>query len=418
MTGGIDYDTAKRLAASGDETERRFVASRAETQPEILYFLASDRSAEVRREIARNAATPRHADMMLCTDPDEGVRGGLAGKIAALVPTMSADKVGQIERMALDILETLARDQTTAVRQILSDALKDVPNAPASVMHELARDLEISVSGPVLRHSPVLTDEDLLEIIAGNPLDDRLVAIAERAGVGSAVSDAIVRTESEAAVASLLSNASAQIREETLDRIIELAPRHEPWHAPLVRRPSLPPAAAARIAGFVADKLVKVLENRTDLPAETRQAVAAAVRARLKPPRAAGAAAEIAGMEPEDYKERPADRARKMHVAGKLNEESLSDALSSGDRGFVMVGLGLLSGIPFPTVEKIVGGQSPRGVTALCWKAGVSMRFARQVQLRLAQIPPASVLNAKEGTKYPMTDGELKWQLEFFGVKV
>ncbi|HYC05685.1 MAG TPA: DUF2336 domain-containing protein [Azospirillaceae bacterium] len=416
-TEDLDYDTAKRLAASTDAEDRRRVAARAETRPELLYFLASDRSVEVRREIARNSATPRQADLVLSTDPDEGVRGGLAAKIAALVPTMPADKVGQLERMTLDILETLARDQTVAVRQVLAESLKDVPNAPAEVMQELARDLEMSVAGPVLRHSPVLTDEDLLAIIAGSPLDDKLVAISERAGLGHAVSDAIVRTESEAAVASLLSNASAQIREETLDRIVELAPRFEPWHGPLVRRPALPPKAAERIAGFVADNLVKVLQSRTDLPYETREAVARAVRQRLAAPRSSGGAGGDALVE-EQPKERPADRARKLHKDGKLDEESLSSALGSGDRGFVLVGLGLLSGIPFPTVEKIVGGQSARGVTALCWKAGVSMRFARQVQLKLAQIPPASVLNAKNGTDYPMTPAELKWQLEFFGVKV
>ncbi|QJE74014.1 DUF2336 domain-containing protein [Aerophototrophica crusticola] len=416
MGFGIDYDTAKKLAASEDAAERRFIASRDDTRPEILFYLANDQSAEVRREIARNNATPRQADMLLVQDPDEGVRTGLAGKIAALVPSLGADKVGQLEKMALDILEALAKDQAGAVRQVLAETLKDTPNAPPHIVQQLARDLELSVSAPVLRHSPLLTDDDLLSIIGSQPLDGKLVAIAERAGVSHSVSDAVARTGSEAAVAALLGNASAQIREETLDRIIDMAPRHEPWHAPLVRRPALPAQAAARIAGFVNDQLVKVLESRADLPPEVRAAVRDAVKARI-PAAAPRPGGGIETAEEEAPKERPLDRAKKLHAEGKLDEEAIASALTRGDRGLVMAALAVRTGYPLDAVDKIVGGQSPRGVTALCWKAKLSMRFCRQVQLRLAGIPPTGVLNAREGTHYPMTDAEMKWQLEFFGLK-
>lgn len=420
-TEGLDYDTAKRLAASQDAGDRRLLASRADTQPEILFFLANDTSAEVRREIARNNATPRQADLLLSHDPDEQVRSGLAAKIAALVPSLPADRVGQIERMTLDIVETLARDQATAVRRVVADALKDQAGAPAHIIQQLARDLELSVSGPVLRHSPILTDDDLLDIIAGQPMDGKLVAIAERAGLSGNVSAAVARTESEAAVAALLANQSAQIREETLDRIIDMAPRFEPWHAPLVRRPSLPPKAAARIVGFVSQQLVRVLESRTDLPDTVVKAVRGAVADLASARPGAGGGAEPLGLvdelTAETPKERPMDRARKLHAAGKLDEDAMADALTRGDRGFVLAGLSLRANVPLEAVDKIIGGQSARAVTALCWRAKLSMRFCRQIQLRVANIPPASVLNARGGDTYPMSDSEMSWQLEFFGLK-
>lgn len=413
---GIDYETAKRMAASPDAGERSQVAGRTDTRPEILYFLAGDQTALVRREIAKNVSTPRQADLLLSTDPDEQVRSGLAAKIAALAPELSPDRVGQIEKMTLEILEMLARDQAVTVRRVVAEALQHSKAAPAHLVQQLARDLELQVSGPVLRHSPVLTDEDLLHIIRDRPLDGQLVAIAERAGVSPAVTDAVVRTESERAVAALLANHSAQIREETLDRIVDMAPRHEPWHGPLVRRPTLPPTAAARIAAFVNAQLMKVLADRADLPPETRAAVAEAVANRgTAPGRTDGGIEAVDDAAPP--KGRPSERAEALHKAGKLDEDTVSLALTQGDRGFVMAALGLKSGIPLSIIEKIVSGQSPRAVTALCWKAGLSMRFARQVQLRLAQIPPTAVLNAKNGTDYPMTVEELNWQLEFFGIK-
>lgn len=415
----MDYDTAKKLAASGDAVQRRIVAARADTQPEILFYLANDESAEVRREIARNNATPRQADLLLCGDPDEEVRSGLARKIALLVPSLPADRVGQLERMTMDIVEALARDQASAVRRVVAETLKDQPGAPPHLIQQLARDLELSVSGPILRHSPLLTDDDLLSIIGSQPMDGKLVAIAQRAGISGAVSEAVARTQSEAAVAALLGNESAQIREETLDRIIDMAPKFEPWHGPLVRRPALPPKAAARIAGFVSEQLMRVLENRTDLPPDVRAAVRNAVLDRARANRGGGAEPLGIGDEvaEEAPKERPMERAKKAHAAGKLDEDMVGAALTQGDRGFVLAALAVKANVPLDAVDKIIGGQSARGVTALCWRAKLSMRLCRQIQLRIANIPPTSVLNARDGTHYPMSDSEMTWQLEFFGLK-
>ena len=373
----------------------------------------------MRREIARNNATPRQADLLLCGDPDEEVRSGLARKIALLVPSLPADRIGQLERMTMDIVEALARDQATAVRRVVAETLKDQPGAPPHLIQQLARDLELSVSGPVLRHSPLLTDDDLLSIIGSQPMDGKLVAIAQRAGISGTVSEAVARTQSEAAVAALLGNSSAQIREETLDRIIDMAPKFEPWHGPLVRRPALPPKAAARIAGFVSEQLMRVLENRTDLPPDVRSAVRNAVLDRARANRGGGAEPLGIGDEAEEEapKERPMERARKAHAAGKLDEDMVGAALTQGDRGFVLAALSVRANVPLEAVDKIIGGQSARGVTALCWRAKLSMRLCRQIQLRIANIPPTSVLNARDGTHYPMSDSEMNWQLEFFGLK-
>ena len=409
--GDTDYEKAKQIAAAGGLAERRRVAEQTDTKPELLYYLANDKSAEVRRAIAGNTSTPRQADVLLSKDADVAVRSGLAAKISALVPGMSPERVSQVEQLALDLLEQLARDQAVEVRAVIAETLKDVPGAPPAVIQALARDLEESVSLPVLRHSPVLTEEDLLAIIAGQPMDSALIAIAGRAGVQTAVSDALAATGSETVVASLLANHSAQIREETLDRLIELAPQHEPWHGPLVRRPVLSPKAAERLAGFVAGTLVDVLRNRADLPAATRDAVARTMQQRLG---GKGAAiAEPAAAEARE-KDRPLDRAKQLLKEGKLHVDALEDALDAGDRGLVVAGLALLAKVPMDLVNRVLSGQSARGVTALVWKAGLSPGFAKRAQLRLAHIPPASVLNPR-GDKFPMTDAEMKWQLEFFG---
>ena len=78
----VQYEKAKRLARDETVAERRKLASRADAQPEILYFLAEDEAPEVRREIAANKATPCQADVLLADDIDDQVRCDLALKIA------------------------------------------------------------------------------------------------------------------------------------------------------------------------------------------------------------------------------------------------------------------------------------------------------------------------------------------------
>ncbi|MEI8394467.1 MAG: DUF2336 domain-containing protein [Rhodospirillaceae bacterium] len=427
-----DYLAAKKMARSPDPEVRRQLAARGDVRRELLYFLASDNEPEVRREIAANASTPRQADLLLVNDSDHEVRGGLARKIARLAPELPPDRLDQIERMTVDILETLARDQATAIRRILAEELQSVATAPANVINLLARDVELSVCGPVLRHSPILTDEDLIEIIFGNAPDGALSAIAVRAGVGSAVADAIAGSDDPSAITLLLGNPSAQIREETLDRIIDRAPQNEPWHGPLVRRPKLPPRAAARLATFVAGALCQVLSNRTDLGLEAARQIAESVRTRLNHEPAAGTAGPgAAGRRPEPEPIDPpwaqsgageepddsgANRARRLHAEGKLEEPVINIALAEGDRAFVIAALAELIGTKSDTVDKVLATHNPRAVTSLVWRAGLSMRLARQVQLRLARITPKDALSPRNGTDYPLSERDMIWQLEFFDI--
>ncbi|RTR19564.1 DUF2336 domain-containing protein [Azospirillum griseum] len=412
------------MVRSADPAVRRKVAEHPKTRPELLYFLAADAAAEVRRAIATNAGTPRQADLMLAKDREVMVRSAVAQKIARLMPELSANQAAQIEKLTVECLETLARDQATEVRGILAEALKDLPNAPHGVINTLARDVELSVCSPVLLNSPILTDEDLADIIMKGPVSGAMSAIASRRNVSAAVADAIARSDDEAAVTALLGNASAQVREDTLDRILDRAPQHEPWHAPLVRRPRLPARAVARLASFVADGLLKVLQNREDLDPAAARELAEAVRQRVGKAASGGGPVDFGG-DPvggpaagsDKPTERPSDRAARLFKEGKLTESVLEGSMVEGDRAFVLAGLSELSQIPVAIVDRIIGTHAPRAVTALCWRAGLTMRFARQAQLRLAQIPPKTALNARDGTHYPMSDDEMRWQLEFFGVE-
>ncbi|MGE5503993.1 MAG: DUF2336 domain-containing protein [Actinomycetota bacterium] len=411
----LGYEQAKDLASHKDPAVRAQLAARENLRPEILYYLAEDPNPEVRRAVAANAGSPAQANLLLASDQDEAVRADLAAKVARIAPGLSAHEQDRLRRMTFEALELLARDQLPMVRQILSEALKDVANAPPEVIRRLARDAEMAVAGPVLQFSPVLTDEDLLEIIAAGPVAGALSAISRRSQVNVRVADAIAATDDVDAIAVLLGNPSAQIREETLDRLVDRAADIEAWHRPLVQRPHLPARAASKLARFVAASLLQTLADRNDLDPEAAKAVASVVAKRLDEIEAEGGPAQPKGNAKAVADETAAMiRAHDMMAAGQLDETAIDTALASGDVAFTTAALSLLATMPIDSVKKIVSTQSAKGLVALCWKAELTPTFAALLQTRLLRLPAVKVLQPKAGD-YPLRPDEMQWQLEFFG---
>lgn len=391
----IPYETARDTAQSTDPAARMRLAVRPDTHKEVLYYLAGDTETPVRRAIAANAATPIQADALLATDADEEVRAAVAQKVGRLLPGLEPGQTEKIRDLALRTLEVLAHDQVTRVREALARELKSRSDAPHEIVLALAHDLAATVAVPILEYSPLLGDADLVEIIANGQLQERLAAIAKRPAVSGDVADAIVATLDVPAVAALLANPSAQIREDTLDAIVDNAAGIEAWHQPLVVRTELSVRAIRRIAGFVASAMIGQLAGRHGLPEDLQRELRQAVKQRLEEPEEAPAA----------------DRVKQLFDAGKLDEEMLLGAAERGDRAFAMAALALLSKLPANIVGRAMETRSARAITAVCWKAGLSMRTAMRVQAKVGQIPAPSMLNARGGFDYPLSERELEDQL-------
>jgi uncharacterized protein (DUF2336 family) len=410
----ISYVQAKELARHADPQVRQKLAAREDIKPEILYYLAEDSSAEVRKTVARNKSAPRQTDILLAKDNDAGVRGGLAAKIARVAPGLTADEQDKARRATYEALELLAKDQITKVRQILSEALKNVAHAPPEVIRTLATDSALEVCAPILEFSPVLTDQDLLEFIAATPTQGGLNAISKRGDVSESIADAIVGTNDVSAIADLLSNDNAQIREATLDDLINRAPDVKLWHAPLVGRHQLPKGAATRLAQFLADNMLDTLQARTDLDADTLSAVKAVVQKRIGDDdldkiqiKEVDAAQDFLSVEP------PINMVKRMYENNKLDTGVIVKALNSGDHSFVFAALVVRGGLESMVAKRIFLEKSAKGIMALAWKAKLPGKLATLLQQRMGRIAPSEVIKAT-GDAYPMKDDEMAWQIEFF----
>ena len=186
----------------------------------------------------------------------------------------------------------------------------------------------------------------------------------------------------------------------------------------MVRRPQLSARAATRLARFVAESLLLVLQERPDLDPETKAAVAAVVRRRV----------EEVGSDMADFHrgsmvvvpqtevgEGPMDVAARLYKAGQLEETAVMSAIASGDEDFVAAALATRANLSFALAQKIISTRSAKGMTALVWRGRLSMAVAVLAQIRMGKIAPSDVIRPKAGSQaFPLTAEEMNWQIEFF----
>ena len=402
-SGKLSYEQARHVLEENDYDKRLELAKRSDTRPEILYYLAEDDSADVRRHIAQNPATPIHADALLTIDEDGEVRSELARKIARLVPGLTVEEQATLHERAVEVLERLAQDQLPKVRAIVAEEIKQSENVPRHIVRQLDEDVADIVATPILEYSPLLGDDDLREIIAAGASEAALVAIARRPTVSEPVSEAVAGTLEIPAVAALLVNPSAQIREDTLDQIIDQAKEVQDLHEPLATRPDLSIRAMKRIAGFVASALVHTMIESSALAEDVAEDILERVRERI--------AAERVG---EDDEKRFAEEALKLHKEAQLNDDFVIEAIATNQRELLIQCLALMAELPARTVREILKSKSGRAVSALSWKARLTMRTAYAMQTKLALVPAPQLVTPKAGIDYPLDTDEMIWHLSYF----
>lgn len=363
----------------GGPAERARLAACAATAPEMLTWLAADPDAGVRAAVAANGATPHQAGLLLAEDPAPDVRRALAARLGALAPQLAAAAQDRLARIGAAILDRLVRDAATEVRAALAEAVAGLPDAPRALILQLARDAELPVAGPVLSLSPLLDEAELLALIAAPPARFTRRLIAARGGLGEPVCEAIAAAGDEEAITALLRNASAAIREATLDRLAQAAEERPAWQAALVRRPRLPPAAAQALGAMLAGHLLAVLAARTDLPEGLEAALAPRLAARME--------------------------------AAARDQDAARAAAEAGDRGTIERLLAEATGFGPARIEAALALRSPRAIAALCWSAGWDASVAEVVQAALG-VPRARMVRPNAEGGWTLSDAELQWQRE------
>ena len=383
-----------------------YLAQHPDTDKEVLEYLARHGAPAVRQAVAANISTPAPANRILAEDPEVSVRVELAAKIARLMPGLAERESQHVVDLTIKTLECLAKDSAVKVRTILAEEIKHLNCIPHAVALGLAKDLEAAVAVPVLEYSPLLSDTDLMEIIACGQVEEKLTAIARRKPLSEKLSDALFKSLDVPGISALLVNPDAKIRKKTMDDIIAQAEHIDIWHLPLALRADLSTRAIKRIAGFVGAALIELLSQRGGLDAETQSFLKQRLKEKLD--EQGGAHGESA-----DAAARAVAEAK---AAGKLDDMFVDDAVFGGKRETVIHALAAMARAPLDTVRKILAARGPKPMVALCWRAKVSMRVAFKIQGLIMKLPVGELLHAKGGVHFPMTEEEMRWHLNHFNI--
>jgi uncharacterized protein (DUF2336 family) len=142
-------------------------------------------------------------------------------------------------RAAIEIFRVVVYDGEPLVRLVLAESLKTSREVPCDLLLALARDIAL-VATPILEHSQLLTDDDLLPIIQRWTTAHRF-AIAGRGAISGRVAAALCRAGERAVILRLLANQGATLMQETLNAVLARFPDDAALDTAIGRR-RLPPA--------------------------------------------------------------------------------------------------------------------------------------------------------------------------------
>ena len=252
----------------------------------------------------------------------------------------------------------LLDDASPLVRQTMAEVFAHSADAPAAVVQALSLD-QAPVALPVLEHSPLLIDADLVDIVATGNCEMQC-AIARRINLPASVCAAIAEVGTPAAALELIENAYAELAPFSWDRIVE---RH--GHLAAIRESmlvleDLPAATRVALVAKLSETLAQFVVARNWLSADRAVRIASEARDRST----VNIAARSRG---DDIR----DLVRHLRATGQLTAGLILRALLSGNLELFDSALSELSDLPQARVSALLHDRGGASLQALLTRAGL-----------------------------------------------
>jgi uncharacterized protein (DUF2336 family) len=235
-----------------------------------------------------------------------------------------------------DLISKVAYELDTEVRKELAQRFSG-GEAPRALAIKMALDEDISIAGPILRRSASLTQSDLIRVVENRGQAHQIV-VAQRPDVGEQVSDALVSHGDDLVVASLVSNQTAKISDETFDTIVDRAANNPDLHTPIARRKVISPEHLNRLYTIVEGPMRReILERNSEF---TEEEVERAMR------RAQTRVAVVNGTLPADFEPALKDFTRQK-ATNAIKRSDLPTLWRNQESTKFMIAFGDFTGLDF-----------------------------------------------------------------------
>lgn len=258
-------------------------------------------------------------------------------------------------KLAQDIFRIMVNDAEVRVREALTANLKESPHLPRDVANILIRDID-TVALPVLKLSDVLTDNDLADIIRTQD-ETRQIAIAERQHLSEDISDALIETNNETVVSTVVSNEGAAISESSFTKAVERLGDSEQVQNAMVNRSKLPIKVAEKLLTRVSDALRDQILKRHDLSRDVAADLLLQSRERA-----------TVLLSTESDEQDVGYLIHQLHIHGRLTVSIVLRALCMGDIRFFEAALAELSDIPLLNARTLIHDPGQTGLKRL-WES-------------------------------------------------
>jgi len=316
----------------------------------------------------------------LVAHPDRDVRAVLAQKICRQIRAASFTKSEQ-ETVA-NILDFIARDAAAMVRRALAVTLKNSPNLPRDIAKKLIRDVD-SVAVPVLSSSPVLTDDDLLEILRSKAAA-KMLAITKRPAITGGLVKAIVRYGDSRIVASVAANDGADISADIGALMLEQYHDNDLIKESFIARRDLPPTLIEKLITMVSAGAVQRLSERHDLPKETALDLMTRTRER----------ASVDLISRSWDSDNLSGLINGLSREGRLTNSLIVRAACCGHMQFTTFALAAKTSVSSKKAALMVHDSGPFGLKALCTRAGLSARDFQILRAALVIYADLEIMSA------------------------
>jgi uncharacterized protein (DUF2336 family) len=273
---------------------------------------------------------------------------------AWLVSDLSEDDRAAAEGALLMLLD----DASPLVRQAMAEVFAHAPDAPPAIVAALAVD-QASVAMPILEHSPLLLDADLVDIVATGNIETQC-AIARRSDLPMSVSAAIAEVGCPAATLELIENPVAELAPFSLKRIVDRHGHLAAIREALLLLNDLPAAIRLMLAEKLSTTLTQFVTARAWLNSDRAWRVAGEAMERST----VNVAAQTRGGEMTAL-------VQHLRSVGQLNTGLILRALLSGNIELFEESLVELSGLSRSRVAAIVSDRGGASLNALLAKAGL-----------------------------------------------
>jgi uncharacterized protein (DUF2336 family) len=323
----------------------------------------------------------------LAANPQDTTREEIYLAVASLYRVQGTHLNDRERDLMRDILRLLTRDVEMTIRIALAERLADDTTVPTGLVLLLADDT-IEVARPIILRSPLLSDEDMLHLIAECDVAHQ-EAVAARPQIGETVTAALVQCEAESVLVTLVRNATARISGPAYETLVEKSRLVVSLQEPITKRGDLPPPLASRMCGWVSGALKSYITHNYPLePATLHSAMTQAETVVMRePPPPSPSPAESANRLVE-----------KLYAAGQLKAGFLLRVLHQGQIDIFDLAFARLTDLPLGEMRQNLYERGPRTVALACRAVGIDrcvfstiFKLSRQARLMKTVLTPADM---------------------------